>query len=358
MNHLMLGDVSVTRIWEYFGPVDMRPEEFFPESTEGTWKDNSSWLSPHFVDPGSGIVQSAIQTWLLRSEGKTILVDTGVGNHKERPYAPVWSHLRTDFLANLARAGVAPEDVDIVVNTHLHIDHVGWNTRLDGREWLPTFPNATYLMPKADFDFWNPENGHAPRLGRGNQNVFEDSVAPVHRAGRTLLWEDSHRIDAHLRLDAAPGHTPGSSVLTLASGTDRAVFVGDLLHSPVQILEPDANSCFCEDPAGARATRRKLLGWAADHNALVVPAHLGGHGAAEVTRNGSGFAIKSWASFAPYTEPAEPAEPAGPTEPIGPTENPRRAEHTRHTERAEHAEHAEHADSARPTRHARQSERG
>ncbi|MFE4971313.1 MBL fold metallo-hydrolase [Kitasatospora sp. NPDC056651] len=300
MEQITLGDVSITRVWEYFGSVEMTPDTFFPESSKEVWETGAEWLAPHFLDPESNHVNSAIQTWLLRSEGRTILVDTGVGNHKDRPYAPVWNRLETDFPANLARAGVRPEDVDVVINTHLHIDHVGWNTYLDGRQWVPTFPNATYLMPKADFDFWNPENGHKPLLGRGNQNVFEDSVAPVHRAGRTRLWEDGHRIDANLRLDAAPGHTPGSSVLTLTSGTDRAVFIGDVLHSPVQILEPDANSCFCEDPAEARAARRRVLGWAADHNALVIPAHLGGHGAAEVTREGSAFGIKAWAPFAPY----------------------------------------------------------
>ncbi|WP_369212849.1 MBL fold metallo-hydrolase [Streptomyces flavofungini] len=300
--HITLGEVSVTRVWEYFGSVDMTPDTFFPQSPKDVWDEGADWLAPHFLDAETNIVRSAIQTWLLRSEGKTILVDTGVGNGKDRPYAPVWNRLETGFLANLARAGVAPEDVDIVINTHLHVDHVGWNTYLDGRQWVPTFPRATYLMPKDDFDFWNPENGHKPLLGRGNQNVFEDSVAPVHQAGQTLLWEDSHRIDAGLRLDAAPGHTPGSSVLTLTSGSDRAVFVGDMLHSPVQILEPDCNSCFCEDPAGARATRRKVLGWAADNNALVIPAHLGGPGAAEVERAGGKFAIKGWAPFAPYTE--------------------------------------------------------
>ncbi|GGM06352.1 MBL fold metallo-hydrolase [Streptomyces fumigatiscleroticus] len=304
MDHIMLGKVSVTRVWEYFGSAGMTPDTFFPEGPKKVWEDGRPWLTPNFLDPDTGIVNTAIQTWLLRSEGRTILVDTGVGNHKERPYAPVWSHLRTDFLTNLAQAGVEPEDVDIVINTHLHVDHVGWNTYLDGRQWVPTFPNATYLMPKDDFDFWNPENGHKPRLGRGNQNVFEDSVAPVHQAGQTLLWENSHQIDADLRLDAAPGHTPGSSVLTLTSGTDRAVFVGDMLHSPVQILEPDTNSCFCEDPAGARATRRKVLGMAADTNALVFPAHLGGHGAAEVVRDGGTFAIKGWTPFAPYPEQA------------------------------------------------------
>ncbi|MET9150916.1 MBL fold metallo-hydrolase [Streptomyces griseoflavus] len=302
MEQIELGDVTITRVREYYGSVEMTPDAFFPESPKEVWDDNAPWLTPHFLDRDTHSVRSAIQTWLLRSEGRTILVDTGVGNHKDRPYAPVWNRLETDFLAHLSRAGVEPEDVDIVINTHLHIDHVGWNTSLHGRKWVPTFPNATYLMPKDDFDFWNPANGHQSRLGRGNQNVFEDSVAPVHQAGQTALWESRHQIDAALRLDAAPGHTPGSSVLTLTSGTDRAVFVGDMLHNPVQILEPDANSCFCEDPAGARATRRKVLGWAADNNALVIPAHLGGHGAAEVARDGNKFAVKGWAPFAPYTE--------------------------------------------------------
>ncbi|MFD7921889.1 MBL fold metallo-hydrolase [Streptomyces sp. NPDC059740] len=308
MNTITLGDVTVTRVREYFGPVDLTPETFFPDSPAQVWEEHRAMLVPEFLDDRTRSVNSAIQTWLLRSEGRTILVDTGVGNHKDRPYAPVWSRRDTRFLDDLARAGVRPEDVDIVINTHLHVDHVGWNTYLDGRTWVPTFPRATYLMPKDDFDFWNPENGHRSVFGRGNQNVFEDSVAPVHQAGQALLWEGSHRIDANLRLDAAPGHTPGSSVLTLTSGTDRAVFVGDLLHSPVQVLEPDTNSCFCEDPAQARATRRKVLGWAADHNALVVPAHLGGHGAAQVAREGSRFAVRGWAPFAPNSDYSEYSE--------------------------------------------------
>ncbi|HEX7303737.1 MBL fold metallo-hydrolase [Lentzea sp.] len=300
MDTIELGDVSVTRVWEYCGTVEMTPEVFFPESSRQAW--DADWVAPEFLDPATGAVRAAIQTWLLRSEGRTILVDTGVGNHKERPYTPIWSHLDTDFLGNLARAGVRPEDVDVVVNTHLHVDHVGWNTRLDGRGWVPTFPNATYLMPKDDFDFWNPANGRAPVLGRGNQNVFEDSVAPVHQAGLTHLWEHGHRIDANLRLEPAPGHTPGSSVLTLASGTDRAVFVGDMVHAPVQVLEPDANSCFCEDPAESRATRRRVLGEAADTRTLVFPAHFPGGGAVEVIRDADAFAIKDWAPFSPYGE--------------------------------------------------------
>lgn len=298
MDLITLGDVTVTRVNEYYGSVEMGPAEFFPDSPEGAWDKNGNWLAPDFWNPETGECMSAIQTWVLNSGGRTILVDTGVGNHKDRPYAPVWSRLDTGFLDNLAAAGVQPEDVDLVINTHLHIDHVGWNTRLDGRTWVPTFPNATYLMPQRDFDFWNPANDHETVFGRGNQNVFEDSVAPVHEAGLTELWDDTYRIDENLRLDLAPGHTPGSSVLTLESGGDRAIFVGDLMHTPLQIVEPEVNSCFCEDPVQARSTRHKLLGRASDDNALVFPAHFGGQGAAEVIRDGSKFTIKDWAGFA------------------------------------------------------------
>lgn len=181
MDTITLGDVTVTRVREYYGPVDLTPEAFVPDSPARAWDTHRSWLVPDFLDAGTRIVNSAIQTWVLRSEGRTVLVDTGVGNHKDRPYAPVWNRLDTDFLGNLARAGVRPEDVDIVINTHLHVDHVGWNTYLDGRTWVPTFPNATYLMARADFDYWNPANEIRTRLGRGNQNVFEDSVAPCTR---------------------------------------------------------------------------------------------------------------------------------------------------------------------------------
>lgn len=299
MNEIVLGDVSITRVVEYHGSVALSPNDFFPDVPVETWRDNEEWLVPDFVDTAANTCISAIQTWVLRSEGKVILVDTGVGNGKERPNSPIWNQLDTDFLGELGRAGVAPADVDLVVNTHLHVDHVGWNTRRDGSDWVPTFPNATYLMPRADFDFWNPVNGDRDERVRANGNVFGDSVAPIHAGGQTLLWDDRYTIDEHLRLELAPGHTPGSSVLSLQSGTDRAVFVGDLLHSPMQLLHPDANSCFCVDPAAARATRHRLLGQAHDSNALVLPAHLGGHGGAEVVRDGTGFAIKAWAPFDP-----------------------------------------------------------
>ena len=193
---------------------------------------------------------------------------------------------------------MAPQDVDVVINTHLHLDHTGWNTHLQDGQWVPAFPNARYLMPKTDFDFWNPANGHVSAvLGQGNDGSFIDSVEPVYQAGQAVLWEDSYTIDSSLHLEPAPGHTPGSSVLKLHSGSDRVVFAGDTVHLPVQFLEPDCSSSLDEDPAIARATRLAVLGWAADNGALVMPAHVGGAGGAELTRDGTKFAIKRWAPF-------------------------------------------------------------
>jgi glyoxylase-like metal-dependent hydrolase (beta-lactamase superfamily II) len=164
---------------------------------------------------------------------------------------------------------------------------------------VPTFPNATYLMPRADFEFWNPASN--PNIAGGvNENAFKDSVAPVLDAGQVQLWEDSHVIDARLRLEAAPGHTPGHGVVVLESGGDKALFAADILHTPLQLAHPDHSSCFCQDPAQANATRRRLLGWAADNNALVLPAHFSGHTALEIQHQGDRFAIKQWAPFTRY----------------------------------------------------------
>ncbi len=297
-SELTLGDVTVTRVEEIHGPI-MPADQFFPSLPAQAWQDHRELLVPDHLGADDAMVHVAFQTWLLRSGGATILIDTGIGNDKDRPAVAAWDHLRLDYLGNLARAGVRPEDVDLVVNTHLHVDHVGWNTRLVDGAWVPTFPNATYLMPKADFEFWNPA-ANPDIKGGTNENAFEDSIAPVHAAGQVRLWEDSHVIDGNLRLEAAPGHTPGSSVVKLHSGGDRALFAGDLLHTPLQLAHPDHASCFCQDPGLARTTRRDLLGWAADRHALVLPAHISGHSAFEVESRGTGFAVKQWAPLARY----------------------------------------------------------
>ncbi len=294
MTEIKLGDVTVTRVEEQHGPI-MPARDFFPDLPERAWQEHRHELEPDHLTPDD-LVLSSMQTWLLRSEGRTILIDTAVGNDKHRPAVPAWDHLRLDYLDRLRDAGVRPEDVDLVVHTHLHLDHIGWNTCLDGGTWVPTFPNATHLMPRADFEHWDPARNPAV-AGSVNEHAFEDSIQPVYEAGQVRLWEDAHQIDANLRLEAAPGHTPGSSVVKLASGGERALFAGDVLHTPLQLAEPGHNSCFCEDPIQARATRQRLLGWAADENVLLVPAHFGGHSALEVERRGGAFAVKGWGPF-------------------------------------------------------------
>ena len=271
-----VGDVEIDRVVEWRGPL-RTVREILPDTPPEVWENDRAWLSPDFWNPETDEYQAANQTWVVRSGGRTVLVDTGVGNDRDRPHTPQFAQLATDYLGRLAAAGVRPEDVDVVVNTHLHYDHVGWNTRLEGTAWVPTFPNATYLLPRADHDYFRAAEATLPRL------VFADSVAPIAAAGRLRLWEDGLRLDDALRLEPAPGHTPGSSVLWVESGGQRAVFAGDVLHSPVQFRHPGHGCCFDVDPKRARASRRRILSAAARTGALVCPAHFGGAAAATVT---------------------------------------------------------------------------
>ncbi|MFC4562316.1 MBL fold metallo-hydrolase [Nocardiopsis mangrovi] len=296
---MSLGDVEVIRVVEWHSPF-LPASGMFPTAAAGLWKGNEDRLAPDHWEPDTDRVVIALQTWVLRSGGRTVLVDTGAGNGRERPgMAPYFHQCQGDFLGLLARAGVRPTDVDVVVNTHLHVDHVGWNTVDADGEWVPTFPNAHYLIPAADDFHYGPDNAYGNGLHEVDRLIYEDSIAPIHQAGKAVLWDGLHRIDEHLTLESAPGHTPGSSVLRLASGSDRAVFAGDLLHSPVQILDPCCNSNACLAPEQAVASRRRVLGRAADERELLVPAHFGGAGALEVRREGGGFALGPWATFSP-----------------------------------------------------------
>jgi len=289
---MQLGAITVTRLVEWTGPV-LTVDAFFPDVERQVWVDNQDWLAPDFWRPADGAHPVTLQSWLLRSNGRNILIDTGGGNGKDRPTNPAFHHLDTDLLGPLAAEGLRPDDIDMVVNTHLHIDHVGWNTVQHDGEWAPTFRNATYLFPQPDLAYFqHPGTDPARRVH------IDDSVTPVQQANQAVLFSDTYRIDEHLTLEGAPGHTPGSTVVKLCSGTDRAVFVGDVLHNPVQIVQPDSNSCFCLDPRAARRSRRRVLSWAADNRALVLPAHFSGSGAAEVAHTHDSFRVKQWAPFA------------------------------------------------------------
>jgi glyoxylase-like metal-dependent hydrolase (beta-lactamase superfamily II) len=233
------------------------------------------------------------------------VVDTGVGNDRCRPQNPAFHRLRTDFLEALDIAGIDRNGVDVVVNTHLHLDHVGWNTRWHNGTWTPTFPNARYMVPAEDFRYFHPDNAATMRPARtpdeqarftGMRLVFEDSVQPIADAGQLTMWSSDHQISPSLLLRAAAGHTPGSSVLWL--NTIAAVFVGDLMHSPLQILRPDDACAFDLDAATAAVARRRVLSEAAQRRALVIPAHYPGRGGARVDADGEAFAPQDWLNLA------------------------------------------------------------
>ena len=300
---LTLGRARITRVVESVGDLYLTPSQFLPGTDPHLWEEGGDWTDPHFLIAAGDSVHEhthrvAMQTWVVQISSRTVLVDTAVGNDKDRPAVPPWSHLQTDFLARLAAAGVSPESADIVINTHLHPDHVGWNTVLKDGAWVPTFPNARYYLPAADVEFWDPANGHPSVLGPAADNMFQDSIAPVIAAGQAHPWSDRLRIDDNLVLEAAPGHTPGASVLRLTSDGQEALFLGDVLHSPVQLPTPDVSSCFCQDPAQAVLTRRRLFEQAARDRTLLFPAHFGGHGAFTVRVEGEAFAIDAWAPLA------------------------------------------------------------
>ncbi|AQT81180.1 MBL fold metallo-hydrolase [Mycolicibacterium litorale] len=296
-----IGSVEIARVLEWVGPVKT-VEEMFPDTPAHLWTDD---IAPHHWIPESRAYRAAIQTWVVRTGGQTVLIDTGVGNDRERPQAPAFDHLHTDFLNELAGIGVQPEDVDVVINTHIHYDHVGWNTRLDGGQFVPTFPNATYLVPQDDYDYFRPENAERMRPARtedekarfaGIRLVFEDSVAPIAAAGQLQTWRGGYQLGDTLRLEPAPGHTPGSSVVWLESGSG-AVFVGDLVHTPLQISRPHDSCLFDIDAAAARVSRNAVLASAALRRAAVFPAHFAGRGALTPVSRGDDLEIAHWEDF-------------------------------------------------------------
>lgn len=293
-----LGTAALTRIVEL--RVDQLPLALFPETPPSAWSELAEDYAPTFWDDNHWRI--AVQTWVVEVDGLTVLVDTGVGNDRERPAMPPLDHLDTDFLGALERAGVTPDSVDVVVNTHVHTDHVGWNTKRDGDSWLPTFRNARYLLPEADYRLFHPENADKRPPARtedeqarqyGSLMVFADSILPVEAAGQIELWHDDRQISESLRLRPAAGHTPGSSVLWLDAG-HPAVFVGDLTHSPLQLHRPGDACAFDEDPEAAAATRKRVLTEASRRRATVIPAHYPGHGGVTVVARGDSFMVDDW----------------------------------------------------------------
>ncbi|MDA4108289.1 MBL fold metallo-hydrolase [Mycolicibacterium holsaticum] len=301
MDQVRLGNATLTRVIEW--QVDDLPTAVFPHTPAQAWREHADEFAPTFwTDAGWRI---ALQVWVIEVDGLTVLVDTGAGNGKARPRMAVLDNLQTDFLQTLRNAGFDPGVVDVVVNTHLHFDHVGWNTMRDGDDWVPTFPNARYLVPEADYRHFAPDGPaqtSTPRTEdeesaqRHVRTVFGDSVSPVD--DQIELWSDDHQLSESLWLRPAPGHTPGSSVVWLDAGKP-AVFVGDLTHCPIQIARPGDPCGWDEDFEAAAVTRRRILTEASRRRAAVIPAHYPGHGGARVVARGDAFQVDGWLELPP-----------------------------------------------------------
>jgi glyoxylase-like metal-dependent hydrolase (beta-lactamase superfamily II) len=270
-----IGAVAVTRVVEMEGPG---PGTFlFAEATPERLLQHA-WLRPHFLtDDGRTI--GSIHAFVVESEGRTIVVDTCVGNDKPRAVKN-WNMRQGRFLEDLAEAGYPRERVDTVLCTHLHVDHVGWNTMRVGGRWRPTFPNARYLFGRKEWEHWSvtpdPHDGA----------VQGDSVRPVLEAGLAELVEMDHRLSGEVWLEPTPGHTPGHVSVRIASRGEEAVITGDLMHHPVQCARPEWASRFDVDAEAARRTRRAFLERFADRPVLVLGTHFATPTAGRVLRDG------------------------------------------------------------------------
>ena len=265
---LRIGAIEVRRVVESIC-TGFDPYGFFPETTPEDWARHKPWMEPRALDPASGNLVLPIQAFLVRTRRHTILVDTCVGDHKPRPQRSFWHLQKFDtFLPRLAAAGVRPEEVDYVMCTHLHSDHVGWNTQLRDGRWVPTFPKAKYVFAREEWKAFEAMRRSHP------QPQFLDSVLPIMEAGQAELVGGDFALDDEVRLEPTPGHTPGHVCVRLASQGTEALITGDLIHSPVQCLEPQWTMRADSDPALAKKTRRAFLERCCDRPITVCATHF------------------------------------------------------------------------------------
>ncbi|MFI9244964.1 MBL fold metallo-hydrolase [Streptomyces sp. NPDC053086] len=263
-----VGDVTVHRIDE----IPLPPATgrwLLPDATPDVVA-RQDWLRPSFADDG-GVLRIDSHSFAFSLDGLRILVDTGIGNGKQRAN-PAWHDLDTDYLQRLTAAGFPPDTVDLVVLTHLHADHVGWNTRETNGEWVPTFPNARYVTSRTEREFWAGYD-----LEEARRQMFQDSVIPVEEAGLLDLMDvPAAGVDIvpGLRLLSTPGHTPGHVALQLTSRGRTALITGDCIHHPVQLAHPAIGACVDIDPERSEASRRTLLASLADTDTLLLGTHF------------------------------------------------------------------------------------
>jgi glyoxylase-like metal-dependent hydrolase (beta-lactamase superfamily II) len=276
-----IGDVSVTRVVEMEMPVPYTPDgAFLKEATPDKLRD-MPWLYPHFVTD-DGALKLSIHALLVRAPGLSLVVDTCIGNDKPRGLLGGQA-LQTGFLKSLEEAGVKPDAVDAVVCTHLHVDHVGWNTMLKDGKWVATFPKARYLIGKQEYEYWS-RDGDAEQ-----QTILSDSVKPIFDQGLATLVDMNHRISPEISLTPTPGHTPGHVSVVIESKGERALITGDMLHHPCQFGHPEWSPTFDSDPVAGATMRRSVMERVAGQPILVIGTHFAAPTAGRVKRDGAAF---------------------------------------------------------------------
>jgi glyoxylase-like metal-dependent hydrolase (beta-lactamase superfamily II) len=280
---LSVGDLTIHRIIEQ-ETTFLPALELLPTLTPELLAENRPWLQGTGALDVKDVLVLCFQSYVVKTPYHTILIDSCIGNDKPRPLRPNWN-MKTDntYMRMLATAGFAVEDIDFVMCTHLHTDHVGWNTRLENDRWIPTFPNARYIFGKDEFDYWTAQNATTPAP------AFVDSVLPVVEAKRAEIVRNDYEIGDHMRILPTPGHTPGHVAFTFGRGRDAAVFSGDLMHSPLQTRYPELSVKFDVDPAQAALTRRGFLERYCDTDTLCCTAHFPSPSMGKIRRRGEGF---------------------------------------------------------------------
>jgi len=286
MTQMRIGAAVAARVEETYEP-NFDAVRFFPDWDPAVLQEHGAWLSPDHYDPASGRLKLSVHSWLLKVGGKRILIDACVGNHKPRAARPWWHMMDTPYLARLEAAGARPEQVDMVMCTHLHVDHIGWNTRLENGRWVPTFPNARYVFSREDYEHYLAID-QDPDQGPANLGSFRDSILPVVEAGLAQMVSGAAALDESLSVEPAPGHTPGTIAIKFESRGEKALFCGDILHHALQVYRPEWNSFACADALKARASRRRVLEHCAG-GALLLPAHFGEPFACRIESRGAGF---------------------------------------------------------------------
>ena len=279
---LKVGRLTISAVVERAGPT--RPTFLFPDASPERVERHRDWLAPHLLDERGRLLQS-VHSLVVDAPGLRMLVDTCIGNDKPRGLLGGQA-LQTGFLKSLEEAGCKRDAVDAVICTHLHVDHVGWNTRLADGRWVPTFPRARYLFERSEWEHWSKQDGdeYGP--------IIADSVRPIVEAGRADLVASDHRIGDELWLEPTPGHTPGHVSLRLASQGEHAVITGDLMHAPIQCGEPGWQSHFDSDPDQARETRRAFLAGCANRDVWVLGTHFHAPTAGHVVREGAAWRFR------------------------------------------------------------------